>query len=201
MERMLLTRTQEFLINKLTDMPPAMQEDYRKGNLGFSDSVYFIRFEVTGGSNIVDLLHNDDAIENGICNIARQKIKQGCAIMVDRITARAAYVATGGTQTVADVEYKPIADIASVCPALANSELELDIAQLNTVQVPISAFAQESVGINGSQDGFILTAPKLVTDSQELMLRLRVPLGTTIDGTTNRYFVEIALRGAEVRVR
>ena len=197
----LLNRTQEFLINKLPDMPPSMQEDYSKGRLNFSDSVYFIRYEVTDGANIVDLLHNDDAIVNGICNIARQKIKQGCSIMVDRITARAAYCAKGGTETVANVEYKPIADIASVCPAFANSELELDIAQLNTVQVPISAFCQESEGVNGSKDGFILTAPKLITDSQELMLRLRVPNGTTIDGTTNRFFIEIALRGSEIRVK
>lgn len=200
-QKALLTRTQEFIKLKIGELSPAMQADFANGNLNFSDSVYFIRYEVTGAGGLWDLLHNDDSIKDGFCNISKQKIKQGCAIMIDRITCRAGYVAAGGSENAANIVYLPISQIASTEPVLANCELEIDVAQLNIFQAPINSFNQESIGVNGEKDGIILTAPKLITDSQELQFRLHVPQGMTIPGTTNRWFVEVALRGAEIRVK
>lgn len=198
----LLTRAQEFLKLKVGEMSPAMQQDFANGNAAFSDSVYYARFEVTGMGGLLDGLHNDDAIKDGFCNISKQKIKQGCAIMIDRITVKVGSVdASNTTATAADVAYKSVADIADECPVLANSELELDVAQLNIFQSPLNSFNQESIGVNGAKDGIILTAPKLITDSQEVQFRLHMPQGKSVDGTTKRYFVEVALRGAEIRVK
>lgn len=198
----LLTRNQELLRLKVGEMSPAMQEDFQKGNLNFSDSVYYKRFEVTGAGGLLDILLNDDSIRDGYCNISKQKIKQGCTIMVDRITVRGGYIAASNTTAVAaDIVYTPIASIASTSPVFANCELEFDIAQQNVFQAPINSFCQESIGVNGEKDGIILTAPKMITDSQEIQLRLHVPQGSTIDGTTNRFFIEVALRGSEIRVK
>lgn len=198
----LLTRAQEFLKLKMGELSPAMQEDFAKGNLNFSDSVYYKRYEITGAGGLLDLLYNDDAIKYGYTNISKQKIKQGCAIMIDRITARVGYTAaTNTTYTAANINFLPVANIGTVDPIIANCELEIDVAQLNIFQAPINSFNQESVGINGDKDGIILTAPKLITDSQEMQFRLLVPQGLTIAGTTNRYFIEVALRGAEIRVK
>lgn len=198
----LLTRAQEFLKLKMGELSPAMQEDFAKGNLNFSDSVYYKRYEITGAGGLLDLLYNDDAIKDGYTNISKQKIKQGCAIMIDRITARVGYTAaTNTTYTAANINFLPVANIGTVDPIIANCELEIDVAQLNIFQAPINSFNQESVGINGDKDGIILTAPKLITDSQEMQFRLHVPQGSTISGTTNRYFIEVALRGAEIRVK
>lgn len=198
----LLTRAQEFLKLKMGELSPAMQEDFAKGNLNFSDSVYYKRYEITGAGGLLDLLYNDDAIKDGYTNISKQKIKQGCAIMIDRITARVGYTAaTNTTYTAANINFLPVANIGTVDPIIANCELEIDVAQLNIFQAPINSFNQESVGINGDKDGIILTAPKLITDSQEMQFRLHVPQGSTIAGTTNRYFIEVALRGAEIRVK
>ena len=86
-------------------------------------------------------------------------------------------------------------------PIVSNCELEIDVAQLNIFQAPINSFNQEAIGVNGEKDGIILTAPKLITDSQEMQFRLHVPQGLTISGTTNRYFIEVALRGAEIRTK
>lgn len=197
----LLTRAQELLKLKMGELSPAMQQDYKNGLLNFSDSVYYKRYEITGAGGLLDLLYNDDAIKDGFCNISKQKIKQGCAVMVDRITTRVGYVATGGSETAAEINYLPVESIATVDPIVANCELEIDVAQLNIFQAPINSFNQESVAINGAKDGIILTAPKLITDSQEMQFRLHVPQGLTISGTTNRYFIEVALRGAEIRVK
>jgi hypothetical protein len=197
----LLTRAQELLKLKMGELSPAMQQDYKNGLLNFSDSVYYKRYEITGAGGLLDLLYNDDAIKDGFCNISKQKIKQGCAIMIDRITTRIGYVATGGSETPAEINYLPVANIGTVDPIVANCELEIDVAQLNIFQAPINSFNQESVAINGEKDGIILTAPKLITDSQEMQFRLHVPQGLTISGTTNRYFIEVALRGAEIRVK
>lgn len=198
----LLTRAQEFLKLKMGELSPAMQEDFANGKLNFSDSVYYKRYEITGAGGMVDILKNDDSILDGFCNISKQKIKQGCAIMIDRITARVGYTAaTNTTYTAANINYLPVANIGTVDPIVANCELEIDVAQLNIFQAPINSFCQESVGINGEKDGIILTAPKLITDSQEMQFRLHVPDRCTIVGTTNRYFIEIALRGAEIRVK
>lgn len=197
----LLTRAQEFLKLKMPQLSPAMQEDFQNGKLNFSDSVYYKRYEITGAGGLLDLLYNDDAIKDGFTNISKQKIKQGCAIMIDRITTRIGYVATGGSETPANINYLPVESIGTVDPVVANCELEIDVAQLNIFQAPINSFNQESVGINGAKDGIILTAPKLITDSQEMQFRLHVPQGLTISGTTNRYFIEVALRGAEIRVK
>lgn len=197
----LLTRAQELLKLKMGELSPAMQQDYKNGLLNFSDSVYYKRYEITGAGGLLDLLYNDDSIRDGFCNISKQKIKQGCAIMIDRITARIGYVATGGSETAAQINYLPVADIGTVDPIIANCELEIDVAQLNIFQAPINSFCQESVAINGEKDGIILTAPKLITDSQEMQFRLHVPQSLTISGTTNRYFIEVALRGAEIRVK
>lgn len=198
----LLTRAQEFLRLKMKELSPAMQQDFENGNLNFSDSVYYKRFEVTGAGGIVDILKNDDSIKNGFCNISKQKIRQGCAIMIDRITVRIGYTAaTNTTYNEANINYLPVANIGTVDPIVSNCELEVDVAQLNIFQSPINSFCQESVGINGEKDGIILTAPKLITDAQEIQFRLRTPENMTISGTTNRYFIEVALRGAEIRVK
>lgn len=197
----LLTRAQELLKLKLGELSPAMQLDFKEGNLNFSDSVYYKRFEITGAGGLLDILYNDDAIKDGFTNISKQKIKQGCAIMIDRITTRIGYVAAGGSETPAQINYLPVASIGTVDPIVANCELEIDVAQLNIFQAPINSFCQESVAINGEKDGIILTAPKLITDSQEMQFRLHVPQGLTISGTTNRYFIEVALRGAEIRTK
>lgn len=202
----LLTRAQEFLKLKIGELSPAMQEDFQNGNLNFSDSVYYKRYEVTGAGGLLDLLYNDDAIKDGFTNISKQKIKQGCAIMIDRITVRVGTVAATTTTAnyEANVSYAPVESVATgaaASPILTNCELEIDVAQLNIFQAPINSFNQESVGINGAKDGIILTAPKLITDSQELQFRLHVPQGKTIDGTSYRYFIEVALRGAEIRVK
>jgi len=198
----LLTRAQELLRLKLPQLSPAMQEDFAKGNLNFSDSVYYKRYEITGAGGLLDLLYNDDAIKDGYTNISKQKIKQGCAIMIDRITVRIGYTAaTNTTYTAANINFLPVANIGTVDPIISNCELEIDVAQLNIFQAPINSFNQESVGINGDKDGIILTAPKLITDAQEMQFRLHVPQGATISGTTNRYFIEVALRGAEIRVK
>lgn len=202
----LLTRAQEFLKLKIGQLSPAMQEDFQNGNLNFSDSVYYKRYEVTGAGGLLDLLYNDDAIKDGFTNISKQKIKQGCAIMIDRITVRVGTVAATTTTAnyEANVSYAPVESVATgaaASPILTNCELEIDVAQLNIFQAPINSFNQESVGINGAKDGIILTAPKLITDSQELQFRLHVPQGKTIDGTSYRYFIEVALRGAEIRVK
>lgn len=197
----LLTRAQELLKLKMGELSPAMQLDFKEGNLNFSDSVYYKRYEITGAGGLWDILYNDDAVKDGYTNISKQKIKQGCAIMVDRITCRVGYVATGGSETAAEINYLPVSQIGTVDPIVANCELEIDVAQLNTFQAPINSFNQESVAINGEKDGIILTAPKLITDSQEVQFRLHVPQGLTISGTTNRYFIEVALRGAEIRTK
>lgn len=196
----LLTRAQELLKLKL-ELSPAMQLDFKEGNLNFSDSVYYKRYEITGAGGLLDILYNDDAIKDGYTNISKQKIKQGCAIMIDRITTRIGYVAAGGSETPAQINYLPVASIGTVDAIVANCELEIDVAQLNIFQAPINSFCQESVAINGEKDGIILTAPKLITDSQEMQFRLHVPQGLTISGTTNRYFIEVALRGAEIRTK
>lgn len=198
----LLTRAQEFLRLKVSQLSPAMQEDFNNGNLNFSDSVYYKRFEITGAGGLLDLLYNDDAIKDGFTNISKQKIKQGCAIMIDRITVRVGYVvASNTTANAAQINYLPVSQIGTVDPIVSNCELEIDVAQLNIFQAPINSFNQESVGINGEKDGIILTAPKLITDAEEMQFRLHVPQGLTIAGTTNRYFIEVALRGAEIRVK
>ena len=198
----LLTRAQEFLRLKVSQMSPAMQQDFENGNLNFADSVYYKRFEITGIGGMVDILKNDDSIVDGFCNISKQKIKQGCAIMIDRVTVRLGYIAaTNTTYNAAQINYLPVADLGTVDPIVTNAELEVDVAQLNIFQAPINSFCQESIGINGAKDGIILTAPKLITDSQEIQFRLHVPQGLTISGTTNRYFIEVALRGAEIRVK
>jgi len=198
----LLTRAQEFLRLKVSQMSPAMQQDFENGNLNFADSVYYKRFEITGIGGMVDILKNDDSIVDGFCNISKQKIKQGCAIMIDRVTVRLGYTAaTNTTYNAAQINYLTVADLGTVDPIVTNAELEVDVAQLNIFQAPINSFCQESIGINGAKDGIILTAPKLITDSQEIQFRLHVPQGLTISGTTNRYFIEVALRGAEIRVK
>lgn len=195
------TRAQALLLASLTKLSPTMVKDFVNRNLNLSDSVYYKRYEITGAGGLLDLLYNDDAIRDGYCNLSKQKIKQGCAFMLDRITARIGYVATGGSETAAAINYLPVANIGTVDPVVANCELEIDVAQLNIFQSPLNSFCQESVGVNGEKDGIILTAPKLIQDSQELQARLHVPQGLTIAGTTNRYFIEVALRGAEIRVK
>ena len=198
----LLTRAQEFLRLKVSQMSPAMQQDFENGNLNFADSVYYKRFEITGIGGMVDILKNDDSIVDGFCNISKQKIKQGCAIMIDRVTVRLGYTAASNTTyNAAQINYLPVAQLGTVDPIVTNAALEVDVAQLNIFQAPINSFCQESIGINGAKDGIILTAPKLITDSQEIQFRLHVPQGLTISGTTNRYFIEVALRGAEIRVK
>ena len=51
---------------KVSQMSPAMQQDFENGNLNFADSVYYKRFEITGIGGMVDILKNDDSIVDGV---------------------------------------------------------------------------------------------------------------------------------------
>lgn len=200
-------RGQVILLNKIGEMSPDMQANFKKSNTVYADSVYYKRFNITQGAGLINVLQNDDAIKDGYCNISKQKIAQGCAFLIQKIAIKCAIVdaqiTSGGTTAAnpadeAMVTYTPIAS-NTASPVLQNAELELDIAQKKIVQIPFSSFNQESVNVDGEKNGYILTAPKLATYNDELQFRIHFPQSKALP-SDKKIFIEVALYGSELRI-
>lgn len=198
------TRSQLLLANKVSAMSATMQEAYNNGKLEFADSVYFKRYALpVGAAGLQDILLNDDAQKDGFCNISKQKINQGCAFMADRLTARVGWIKSTdegyATATEATVAYLPISELTGN-NILRNSELEVVFNQIKINQSPLDAFNQETKSGNSDKDGLNLSAPKFISDEQLMQFRLHLPQGASMPADA-KYFIEIALHGAEVRVK
>lgn len=198
------TRSQLLLAQKVSQMSATMKDAAENSKLSYSDSVYFKRFALpVGAGGLHDILLNDDAQKDGFCNISKQKINQGCAFMVDRITARIGWIKSTdegyATATEATVAYLPIKELTEA-NVLRNSELEVIFNQVKVNQSPLDAFTQEPKNCNGDGDGLNLSAPQFISDEQQMQFRLHVPQGSAIPSSA-KYFIEVALHGAEVRVK
>lgn len=188
----IITRGQELLKKKLFNMSQDTQAAFESGAAQFIDGVYFKRAEVTGKSSLVDLLLNGDDRKDGYTNISKQRINQGENIAVERIGVQVASIVadtfTAGTATYTDVK-------TSTDGALKNAEIELLIKQKKVVRIPLSHFNEE-IKAGSSAMWFTLDAPKLITDQDEIQLRLYVPEGANIDSTASKKsFIEISLAG------
>lgn len=196
-------RGQIILLNKIGEMSPDMQANFKKQNTVYADSVYFKRFNISQGAGLINVLQNDDAIKDGYCNISKQKIAQGCAFLIQKIAVKCAIVdaQVNNADNPADeamVTYTPIAN-NTASPVLQNAELELDIAQRKIVQIPFSSFNQESTNVDGEKNGYILSAPKLATYNDELQFRIHFPQSKSLP-SDKKIFIEVALYGSELRI-
>lgn len=188
----ILTRGQELLVKKLADMSQDTQAAYEAGEAQMIDSAYFKRMDITGKSNSVELLDNDDARVDGVTNISKQKINQGENLAVERIGIRLASI-VADTVTDGTAIYKPVAE--STDGAAVNCEIELRIAQKRVFRGPISLFNEEKEN-GGAKMWYTLKAPKLITDQDEIDARLYVPKGAAIDSTSSKKsFIELILEG------
>lgn len=197
-----LDRGQVILLNKIGEMSPDMQQNFKKANTVYGDAVYYKRYNLAGGG-LVNVLLNDDSIKDGYCNISKQKINQGCAFLIQKITLRIAIVDAQVNNAAnpadeADVTYGTVA-AATAAPVLQNAELELDIAQKKICQIPFNAFNQEGTGVDSEKNAYVLSAPKLATYNDELQFRVHNPQGKSLP-SDKKIFVEVALHGAELRI-
>lgn len=191
MANSILTRGQKLLVEKLGDMSQDTQAAFEAGKVQMIDSVYFKRYEITGKSNLVDILDNDDARVDGITNISKQKINSGENLAVERIGVRLASIVADSV-TAGTAVYKPVAE--STDGAAVNAEIELLISQKRVCRVPLSVFNEEKN--NGQKYWFTLDAPKLITDADEIQARIYVPKGAAIDATSSKKsFIELFLNG------
>ncbi len=188
----ILTRGQMLLLDKLGNMSQDTQNAYTAGAVQMIDSAYFKRMEVTGKSNSVEILDNDDARVDGVTNISKQKINQGENLAVERIGVKLASI-VADTVTPGTAIYKPVSE--STDGAAVNAEIELRIAQKRVFRGPLSLFNEEK-GEGSEKMWFTLTAPKLVTDADEISVQLYVPKGAAIDATSSKKsFIEVVLDG------
>lgn len=195
------SRTQRLLASYMPKMSATMQAAGREGRLQYSDSYYFKRVALPASANgMQDLLLNDDAQKDGYCTISKQKIDQGCAMMVDRVTFKAFAIATSSLAGADEgsVSYTDIASLTSV-PALQDAELEFTVNGKRMWKAPVNAFNHETTNSNSAKDGINLVAPCFVNDEQLLQFRLHLPQGKSIDATLS-VFVEVCMFGAECRV-
>lgn len=192
MAKDIITKGQELLKKKLGNMSQDSQAAYESGAAQFIDGVYFKRAEITGKSSLVDLLLNGDDRKDGFTNISKQRINQGENIAVERIGVKVASIVadtfTAGTAVYTDVK-------TSTDGALKNAEIELLIKQKKVVRIPLDHF-NEQIKAGSEAYWFTLDAPKLVTDQDELQLRLYVPEDANIDATSSKKtFIEVSLAG------
>lgn len=198
------TRAQLLLAQKVVKMSATMQDAAEKGNLEYSDAIYYKRYAIpVGGSGMLNILKNDDSELDGFCNISKQKISQNCAFMADRITVRIGWINSSdesyATANETSVAYLPVASLTGA-NVLRNAELEVQFNNVKINQSPLDAYNMERTSSNGDKDGLNLSAPKFISDEQQMQFRLHIPDGQSIPSTA-KYFIEVAVHGAEVRVK
>lgn len=191
------TRTQSILLAKVGNMSEDTKNAYEAGAVNLEDQSYFKRIEISGKASLFNVLKNDDSIEDGVCNISKQKIDQGSNIAVDRISVKVATSTESGA-TAATVIYKDIQTVTD--PAVYNAELEIWVKQQKVFSAPLSEFTQEIADGHSLGCNINLTAPKLITDTDEVQFRLKFPEGSTVStASSTKTFIEILVNGAAIR--
>lgn len=190
------TRTQSILLAKVAEMSQDTKAAVENGMVTVEDGLYFKRADISGKSNMFNVLKNDDSVLEGICNISKQKIEQGKNLAIDRISVMIATTTTSGA-TAGTVKYGKVLD--SNDPAVTNAELEIFSKQVKIFSAPLSQFTQEIAGGHGLGTNINLSAPKLVTDADELQFRVKFPDGAVVDTTSSaKTFIEVLIAGAMI---
>lgn len=191
------TRTQSILLAKIGDMSEDTKNAAEAGNINIEDQSYFKRVEISGKASLFNILKNDDSIEDGICNISKQKIDQGSNIAVDRISVKVA-TSTAEGASAGSVIYKDILQCTD--PAVVNAELEVWVKQVKVFSAPLSEFTQEIACGHSQGCNINLTAPKLITDTDEIQLRVKFPEDATVStASSTKTFLEVLLNGSAIR--
>lgn len=192
------TRTQSILLAKVADMSADTKAAVDNGNITLQDAYYFKRYEITGAASILEVLKNDDAIKDGFCNISKQKIDQGDNLLLSRLSVRVA-ASTDSGATAGTVKYSKVQD--STDAAVINAELELYVKQMKVFSAPLSEFTQEQKDVHSMACNINLSAPKLITDADQIQVRLKFPDGASVStASSTKTFVEVALCGDSLRI-
>ncbi len=190
------TRTQAILLAKVAEMSQDTKAAAENGLITIEDGLYFKRADISGKSNMFDVLKNDDSIKEGFCNISKQKIDQGKNLAIDRISVMIATTTTSGA-TAGTVKYGKVLD--SNDPAVTNAELEIFIKKVRVFSAPLSQFTQEIKDGHSLGTNINLDAPKLVTDADELQFRVKFPDGAVVDTTSSaKTFIEVLIAGSMI---
>lgn len=191
------TNPQKLLLNKIGSMSTDVQQAYAEGKVNLSEGSYFKRTEITGISGLFNILKNDDSLIDGVCNISKQKIEQGANLALSRISVKvASMVAT--TTAAGSASYTDIA--SSTDGVLRNTEIEILCKQKRLLRLPLSEFNQV-VGQDSAKVWVNLAAPKLITDQDDIQVRLYVPESLAVatqdaSGNASKTFIEVVLGGA-----
>lgn len=191
------TRVQSILLAKIGDMSEDTKVAAENGSINLEDQIYFKRVDISGKASLFNVLKNDDSIEDGICNISKQKIDQGSNIAVSAISIKVAATTESGAAA-GSVIYKPVAE--STDAAVQNAEFELWVKQTKVFSAPLSEFSQEIACGHSMASYYNLNAPKLITDTDEIQCRLKFPEGSTVStASSNKTFVEVLISGSAIR--
>lgn len=166
------------------------------GKQKFRDETHYIRQSIAGGG-IINLITGADLIKKGVNTFNNNRIKQGTAMLVDRIEIEVALQQAAGT-TASKAIYKPVDDTIADS-AVANAEIEVLIDDRQVFFGTLSQFRQAKVNCpNGVQNGFNLDAPKLVKDTNKIDINFITPDGSTIytgSGSDKLNFIAAKLCG------
>ena len=160
-----------------------------RGNLELRDMSFYVKKEVTGMGNNVDLLLSTDAFVQGQINIEREELKKGTLFLCESVLIK--YSGAVDSATVDDplkvTDWKTAAK--DVHPSVREGKLEIWQSGKKVAVIEASRCFY-----NTDQEGYQLQVPIALSGGSKLMFRYEFakPIPTTAD---KKYYVSVELNG------
>jgi hypothetical protein len=178
------------------------QRVIRAGEMTYENITHYVRRIVVGSGEVL----NAATVQRiGVCSINAAKIPQNQNMLIAGIRVAYAFTAAGGETAPAAVKYQNSDTISQELPAaLANGELEMSIAGVRVLTVPVSSFfareaTSSSEGTQGSTDAFVLESLELLTSDKEIKFEIKIADGVGLPA--GNHFIEVKWYGIGTRRR
>jgi hypothetical protein len=190
------TRVEETLLNYVKQRNPELAAKYFNRELRFKDDCIYIRSKVDGLSGTQELLNSSIAKSVGTTNVDKGQLDKDVAFAIDRIKLEYADSGGAGTDLNAVITYTQ--DVGGWIDAIHNGELEILQDDNILLNLPCKMLGTHDASVEF--EGYVLRNPIVLEPEKQIIVRLKLANGQTIDGANTEY-TEVFLKGISTRKR
>lgn len=191
----LVSKSQSFLAKQIDKLDPETKSAFENKQLRFTDGDKYIRRNITGSSNIENLLETTDEKRVGRSNIDKNMLESKEHLAVQFVGLRHAKHATEANPSAIST-YTAVGN--DVPAALKNAEILIGQEGKNLLRLPVARFFSEekSTRLNGVEDVVELNAIQVLKARLPINIQIEYADGQAVP-TTEQHFIEVRLIGAQ----
>lgn len=167
------------------------------GELAFEDANFYMKKEITGLSNLVEVIEPSNDEEVGIRNIQGSKLPSLQNLILKRVIL--GYATDAAITDPAKLAFSAVKPGTAV-PALQNGELIIEQDDKPIFRMPVSSLLNPVAPQSLSEVGYSLENWRLIKADRAFSVKIRFANGETVDAVA-KHHIEVTLVGTKTRKR